>query len=290
LRAELEDLGEILSEIPDSRKMSYVEEVNNGITLGKPRFDPPKFQLYAELDTRITSFLNNLKKYFLSRNYSIRDDLEVLFDTEQLHSNKFSPIFLLENDVWNTDAVYGLYLIEIDDNETGIYYFRRNQKRLKLEYDGSNIEEFIIQDARNQIKREFNFLWDQLNKEIQLADEYYELSRVVLTGKDLDKLLESSKFLTDVNPIAACLMLGRAVEIFCRIILKNNSRMKLAQMLRKLKDINMISANEYVIMEKIRSTYNRTKHVLNYEIDPSKIDQLWSKFYDIVSRVINGKK
>jgi hypothetical protein len=289
LLSEHDELGRILAEIPDIRKMSYVEEVKDDQKFGKPRFNPPSYLINPDLELRVTSYIDALKLFFNSRNYLIRDDFDILFDAKQLHKNKYSPLFLLENDVWNTDAVYGLYLIENMNNNIEIYYYRRNQKRLKLEYDGSEIHEFIIQDARNQIKREFCFLWDQLNKEIQIADELHRLTSVKLTGMDLNKLLKTSKFLVETNTIAACLMLGRGIEMLCRIVIRKNNRHKLAQMLKILKNNKIVSDEDYDNLDRIRIVYNNTKHTLNYEVDPDEINHLWSEFSCIVTRVMVDK-
>lgn len=49
--------------------------------------------------------------------------------------SKNSIIFLLERDIWETDEVYGDYLIEKIENYTKISYFRFDKKIKSFEID-----------------------------------------------------------------------------------------------------------------------------------------------------------
>ena len=107
LSNEHKALYKLLYKIPFQRKVEY-RQINKGhYEIGKPRFRPPTYSLEIGLIKRVFSHFSQLKQYILSKNYEPRGEINSILDPSKTRENKFSPIFLLENDVWVTDAVYG---------------------------------------------------------------------------------------------------------------------------------------------------------------------------------------
>ncbi len=100
-------LYEQLIEIPENREMTYVEEIKKGIKVGKPRFKNPKYQWSKNLLVDLRDHLQNIWNFFDKYSYWFDDTLLPLLNTNERRVSKKSIIFLLEEDVWSTDEVYG---------------------------------------------------------------------------------------------------------------------------------------------------------------------------------------
>ncbi len=166
-----------LIEIPDKRNMMYLEEMEEGVKVGKPRFNDPKYQWTTSLLVRVRDHLQNIRNFFDKYSYWFDDTLIPLLNTDERRISKKSIIFLLEEDVWCTDEVYGKYLIEENQDGATISYSRRDRKIKKINIntkDDSEIKNWICKDAANQIKNQFKFLWGKLEIEIQVSiDEFF---------------------------------------------------------------------------------------------------------------------
>lgn len=275
-------LREYLIEIPKTRSMRYTQVEREGLIIGKPRFNPPKYSFGGKLAQDLLIYFAQLKEYFISRNFEIREDLNDILDPNKMSSSKYSPIFLIENDVWNTDAVYGEYLIETVDSEIEVHYFRRNEKRGKISLTDSNIEILILADARFQVINQFNYLWDSLRKEIEISDTLFLRSQIMISNDYLLEQFETSRYLNEVNPIAACLIMGRCMEMFCKIKLNKIKGSGLSRLVSNLKNQDIITQHEFDVLDEIRVIYNMTKHDLQYEIDSKYVIDLWGQFALII--------
>ncbi len=121
-----------LIEIPDKRDMMYLEEMEEGVKVGKPRFNNPKYQWTTSLLVRVRDHLQNIRNFFDKYSYWFDDTLIPLLNTDERRISKKSIIFLLEEDVWCTDEVYGKYLIEENQDCATISYSRRDRKIKKI--------------------------------------------------------------------------------------------------------------------------------------------------------------
>ena len=117
-----------LIEIPEKREMTYVEEIKQGVKVGKPRFKNPKYQWPKNLLVDLRNHLQNIWIFFEKYSYWFDDTLIHLLDTNERRVSKKSIIFLLEEDIWSTDEVYGKYLIEESQDGVSISYSRRDRK------------------------------------------------------------------------------------------------------------------------------------------------------------------
>ena len=99
-----------LIEIPEKREMLYNEEIEEGVKIGNPRFKSPKYQWSTSLLVDLRDHLQNIWNFFDRYSYWFDDTLIPLLDTNERRVLKKSIIFLLEEDVWCTDEVYGKYL------------------------------------------------------------------------------------------------------------------------------------------------------------------------------------
>ena len=132
--------GQIKNKLLDffnGRKLIYRENNVNGEKIGKPRFDPPKARLPVKLDNELFNFLS-----------------------------KLSPIFLIENDVWCTDNVYGDYLI-VNENDISVFYYRRKKKRKEVYVNKKDLKGSIISNTKKQMVTQLNYIWNYLRNKIE---------------------------------------------------------------------------------------------------------------------------
>ena len=125
-------LYEQLIKIPEKREIIYIEEMEGGVKVGKPRFKNPKYQWSMSLLVDVRDQLQNIWNFFDRYSYWFDDTLIPLLNTDERRMSKKSIIFLLEEDVWRTDEVYGKYLIEESQNGIIISYSRRERKMKQI--------------------------------------------------------------------------------------------------------------------------------------------------------------
>jgi len=123
-----------LIKIPKSRKIVYREEINKGRLIGKPRFEKKKYQWDEKLQVELRNHLQEVWNFFDQFSYWFDESIKDIIQYEKRRISKKSVIFLLENDVWETDEVFGDYLIEEMKNKTTIYYFRFEKKFKKFDF------------------------------------------------------------------------------------------------------------------------------------------------------------
>ena len=277
-------LYESLCKVPFERKMRYTQMSYNSYKIGKPRFQTPKFALKIGLINRVLAHFLQVEQYFQMKNYNPRGEINSILDPVQTRINKSSPIFLLENDTWATDAVYGDYHIERIDDFTKIFHFRRNQKINQVEFNGGNVEDVIKDDARNQILNEFTRLWKFIKEELQIAEHLYSLSFEGISEEDVRGQFKMHSNLGNTHPTAAGLILGRLLEISCKLLIrKHGSKLKmkttehLVKQIEWLKTKNFIKNDVYELFTKIRKQNNKLKHEI-YKPNRTEIRTLWESF------------
>ena len=275
-----------LIEIPENREMTYVEEIKEGVKIGKPRFKNPKYQWSKNLLVDLRDHLQNIWNFFDKYSYWFDDTLIPLLDTNERRVSKKSIIFLLEEDVWSTDEVYGDYLIEENQDGVSISYSRRDRKlqqRTLKTREKSDIKEWICKDAIRQIQTQFEFLWNKLENEIQASIEeiFHKPPKYTLEPDYLKEQLDKTIEITEQWAEAGLLYLGRIVEHW----LLNKLGMKRApfysDLIRDAEIAGLIDKNEVKLLRNIRTNYNDLKHKTYYKIDIDDIKIMVKSFSDL---------
>ncbi len=270
-------LYEQLIEIPERREMTYVEEMKEGVKVGKPRFKNPKYQWSKNLLVDLRDHLQHIWNFFNKYSYWFDDTLIPLLDTNERRVSKKSIIFLLEEDVWSTDEVYGKYLIEESQDDISISYSRRDRRRKQITLKSkevSNIKDWICKDAIRQIQNQFEFLWGKLETEIQACIEeiFHKSPKFTLKPNYLQNQLDKTIEISEQWAEAGLLNLGRIVEHW----LLNKLGMKNAplffDLIREAEIAGLIDKNEVKLLRYIRTNYNDLKHKTYYKIDIEDIN------------------
>jgi len=197
--------------------------------------------------------------------------------------SKKSIIFLLEEDVWSTDEVYGKYLIE--DNKAGlsISYSRRERKiqQINLEVkDVSEIKEWICKDAIRQIQKQFEFLWNKLEIEIQACiDEiFHKPPKFTLKPDYLQDQLNKTIDIAEQWAEAGLLNLGRIIEHWLLNKLGMKSLSHFFDLIREAEIASLIDKNEVKLLRNIRTNYNNLKHKSYYKIENEDVKAMIENF------------
>lgn len=151
---EHENLKNILTEIPRTRFLTYREDIEEGRIIGKPRFDPPIYIWEPELLGLLKNHLQRIWDFFARYSYWFDDGLKEMLLQDRRRLSKKSILFLLEKDVWETDEVYGAYLIEDFDDKTEFSYYRfyySFKTFIFPKMDNLSREKWICNDVINQI-------------------------------------------------------------------------------------------------------------------------------------------
>jgi len=169
-----QELYDRLFKIPEEREMIFRKKVKGKLKIGNPRFKEKEYEWPANLLKQLRNHLKDLWNYFERYSYWLDSSILILLDFRSRKTSKKSIMFLLEKDLWETDEVCGDYLIEknIQKNMTIISYVRFNQSYHKFPLDtidDKKIKDWIVEDAIKQIKEQFTFLWDKLEKEIKIV-------------------------------------------------------------------------------------------------------------------------
>ena len=230
-------LYEQLIEIPEKREMIYIEEIKEGVKVGKPRFKNPKYQWFTSLLVDVRDHLQNIWNFFDRYSYWFDDTLIPLLNTDERRMSKKSIIFLVEEDVWCTDEVYGKYLIEENQDGITISYSRRERKMKQITLkskDDSEIKDWICKDAVSQIKNQFEFLWGKLETEIQVCiDEiFHKQPKLTLKPNYLKNQLEKTITISEQWAEAGLLNLGRIIELWLLTSLGKRSASRYVDLIR----------------------------------------------------------
>jgi len=281
------ELHKKLIEIPDKRKIVFREELKDGKKFGKPRFKKPKYEWDKELLIELRNHLQGIWNFFEKYNYWLDETFLPLLAYNLRRISKKSVIFLLEKDIWNTDEVYGKYLIEKDQNSTFISYYRFDTKINKIELstvDEPKIKEWICNDAIKQIKQQFSFLWSKLETEIQVCieEEYTKKPKIFFTTKYLKEQLDLTKLTSKNWPEASLLSLGRICELWLLLALDKKYKEYYEDLIKKAEKRGIINKNQGKLLYKIKRNYDYLKHKANYQVDKGFIIELINQFSNII--------
>ncbi len=279
-------LYEQLIEIPEKRKMIYVKKIKEGVKVGNPRFTPPKFQWPEKLLVALRNHLQNIYNFFDKYSYWFDDTLIPILDTNERRASKKSVIFLLEEDVWSTDEVYGDYILEESRDGVSISYSRRDRKIKQITLktkEESEIKKNICKDAISQIQNQFVFLWNKLETEIRACvDELFRKPpKFILKPNYLQDQLEKAKLISKQWAEAGLLNLGRIVEHWLIIKLGMKSAPFFRDLIREAEIAGLIDKNEEKLIRNIRTNYNDLKHKTYYKIDSEDIKIMIKNFSNL---------
>jgi len=279
-------LYEQLIEIPEKREMIYLEEIEEGVKVGKPRFKNPKYQWSKSLLVEVRDHLQDIRNFFDNYSYWFDDTLIPLLDTNERRVSKKSILFLLEEDVWSTDEVYGNYLIEENQDGIRISYSRRERKMKQTTLkpiEGSEIKEWICKDAIRQIRNQFKFLWGNLETEIQVCiDEiFHKQPKLNLQPNYLKEQLEKTITISEKWAEAGLLNLGRIMELWLLTILGRKSASRYVDLIREAEIACKLDKHEVKFLRNIRTNYNNLKHKTYYKIETEDIKTMVESFSNL---------
>ena len=107
-----EELYSELLKIPSERELSFKLVEKDGLTVGQPRFMPRYYEWPTELKIKLRDHLQEVWNFFDKYSHWVDDSIMSILSYSKRSTSKKSIMFLLERDVWETDEVYGDYLIE----------------------------------------------------------------------------------------------------------------------------------------------------------------------------------
>lgn len=165
------------------------------ILVAQPRFHPSHFSItkeHKEIFEKIYGFILKIMHFpDLTSNYSYIYDLFNLNPEDPDYKRSF--LCLIEEDVWETDEIYGDYYIEKNTNSlSDIFTIRRDRKneRVTENIDIDNEQEIcnlIEKDAKKKIHAE-------LDRRISMLEDWLKNCNVKYNSKlELDQSIEKSK-------------------------------------------------------------------------------------------------
>jgi len=278
-----ERLYSSLIKIPENREMKYRVVVNNGESIGKPRFKDKEYSWPKKLLTELRDHLQKLWNYFQLNSYWLDNTILLLLDYRTRRASKKSVIFLLEMDVWNTDEVFGDYLINKKDDKTELYYTRFGQKFRKMVIDSTvddKIKNWICKDAVQQIQAQFLHIWDKIKTELQVCmkEKFKKCPKIHLSSEYIREQVTRIKEEIDAWPESALLNLGRCTEIWLIIELGVTVNPGLDLLIREAEVRNLLNKHQFQLLMNIKSHYNQVKHYATYKVDKSIVHTLYNDF------------
>lgn len=274
-----ENLGIQLEKIPSNRIITYREALEEGKLIGKPRFKPRFYQWEPAVLASIRDHLQNIWNFFDKNSFWFDNNLKELLFFDTRHLSKKSIIFLLERDVWETDEVYGAYLIEPQKERTDISYYRFDHKFETFTLD--NIDEkfrkeWICKNAIQQIKQQFGLIWKRIEIEILTCQEetYHRPIFIQISDEDLIKQLEICQKLLNISKEAALLLLGRVEEIWLLKAIDRTRVYSEEKLLSLAEDKGIINKKNKRLFLQIRTQFNLLKHTTTYNIDNCDVENL----------------
>ena len=282
-----QNLEEKLAEIPANRKITYIEKIEENKLIGKPRFKDRYYEWDPELFVSLRNHLQEIWNFFSNYSYWFDNRLKEILFYDERRLNKKSIIFLLETDVWETDEVYGNYLIDLKGNTTDISYFRFSTKFKTFSFENMNNpsrEKWIKIDAPKQVKMQFKILWKQIEIEIITCQEekFHPPIPFDITDVYLKSQFEICRNLISTSKEAALLMLGR-IEEFLLLKSMNITHVPFNERLLPLAEVKgVVDKSNKRLFSNIRTQYNRLKHRTDYSIDNCDVEELIEKFCNLV--------
>ena len=231
LLKEHNDLFFELIKIPENREIIFrIDDVERH-HIGKPRFKDPIYSWSPDLLTRLRYHFQNIWNFFDTYSYWFDDTIKPVISFDEHHIHKQSVIFLLQNDFFQTEEMYGDYLIEKNMSHYLISYFQNNQKIQSFEPNvnsEADVEKWICLNARRQIIDQFTFLWSYLQSEIEscIKEDYSLLPDKLLRPEYIVKQNNKIADVIDQYPELALLNLGKLTELFLLQVLGLNRKPK----------------------------------------------------------------
>ena len=272
--------------IPENREMVYREEMDNNNVMGKPRFKEKELNWPKKLLIALRDHLQELWNYFELYSYWLDSSLLLLLDHRTRKASKKSVLFLLEMDVWQTDEVYGDYLIEKEIDKTMISYTRfgqRYRETILNTIDNNEIEDWICKDGINQIQTQFTHLWEKIKKEIEVCmeEKFRKEPKITLSHMYLEEQVDKIEGYIDSWPESALLNLGRVLEIWLLIELKVKTNYGLDFLIKEAELRILIDNHQFKLLMNIKNHYNDLKHNSNYRINKQVVKTLVRDFISI---------
>ncbi len=277
-------LFEKLIQIPEKRDLIYRKEIVNNELIGKPRFKERELNWSQTLLIELRDHLQELWNYFQLYSYWLDKSLLLLIDNRTRKASKKSIIFLLEMDVWQTDEVYGDYLIKKGKDTTKIYYTRfgniYNEFNLQSVDDGE-IEEYICKDTIRQIQQQFTHLWEKLEQEIGvlMRQKFRKKPKVSLTIDYLKDQVDKIEKIVESWPESALLNLGRVLEVWLLIEMDEKKNFGLDFLIKEAEIRNLIDKHQFKLLMNIKNNYNSLKHEASYKVDKQLVQILFKEFF-----------
>ena len=277
-------LFEKLIQIPEKRDLIYREKLDkNNKLIGKPRFKVKEFDWPQELSIELRDHLQGLWNYFQLYSYWLDSSLLLLLDYRTRKASKKSIIFLLGMNVWQTDEVYGDYLIKKGKNTTKIYYTRFGNKYNEFNLqsvDDGEIEAYICKDAIKQIQQQFTYLWEKLEQEIVvlMREKFRKKPKVSLTIDYLKEQVDKIEKIVDSWPESALLNLGRVLEVWLLVEMNAKINFGLNFLIKEAEIRNLIDKHQFKLLMNIKNNYNSLKHEASYKVDKQLVQILFKDF------------
>jgi hypothetical protein len=273
--------------IPDHRIMIFREEYEGDLRFGKPRFVDPNYKWDQTLLRTLQVHLNQLWQFFYDYNYYLDESLMHLISKKLRKKSKKSIIFLLENDIWCTDEVYGKYLIEKETDRTTLSYYRFNTKLKAFHIPTTKeteLQEWIINDARRQVKEQFKESWSKLKDAIKecMREKYLFEPKIYVSDDYLKEQIKLTAKTAEAWPEGAILSLGRIGEILLLKLLGKRRKELKEDLIDTAYLAGKIQAHQKKILIKIRAEYNLVKHNPFKKSDVSITKDLIEQFQKVI--------
>jgi len=273
-----------LLKIPLNREINYQEDLKESKRIGRPRFNPPLYQWDQGLLKELRNHLQNIWIFFENHSYWFDETIFPLIAFQERRDSKRSIIFLLTNDVWNTDEVYGDYLIEKLNNAYSVSYYRREKKirtfSLKVK-NKEELREWICTDARQQISNQFIYLWESLETEISMCmnEKYIRLPSTLPSTNSIKKQLINCEKVMAISAESAMMSLGRLAEHWLLIKLGKLNKQPFDRLIRQAENEEILKEKEqYRLFRSIQKSYNAVKHQLGFQISNNRVLQMLEQF------------
>jgi hypothetical protein len=288
LLANHQILYDLLVKIPRSRPIKYREEKMGEKWIAKPRFSPRIYQWDPTLLSKIKDHLQQIWDYFSTYSFWFDGSLYPLIAWDDRRCSKKSIIFLLERDVWETDEVFGDYLIEEKEGCMSLSYYRFDQK-YKTHHtplmDENERNEWVCMDAQNQIINQFVYLWERLAIEIQscVNETFSKGVRILLNSDELKLRFAQIADFYPKYPEVALLSLGWIAEQ-CLLLLLDLPEKGIYDDLIRLAEVKeIISPKIGKFFRLVRGQYNKLKHKAYYRVDPQVLKAIIEQFRELVN-------
>ncbi len=275
-----------LIEIPENRVIVYHEEDDNNDVIGKPRFKEKEYDWPKKLLIELRDHLQEIWNFFDLYSYWLDSTFLLLLDYKTRKISKKSILFLLEKDLWQTDEVYGDYLIQKEENKTMISYTRFGQKfkeKMLNTIEANEIEIYVCTDAKFQIQKQFTHLWEKMRKEIEVCmeEKFRKEPKITLSHTYLQNQVDKIESYIDIWSESALLNLGRVLEIWLLIELKVKKNYGLDFLIRTAELRNLIDNHQFKLLMNIKNNYNNLKHQVTYRVEKKTVKTLFNDFIKI---------